>query len=63
MGRMAELDIEIHARLKAGYSHDEIAFVLDIPKHWISEMIEENAFADYMELRCRDLTRFLDEAL
>ena len=49
MGRMAELDMEIRERTARGDTPLEIAFCIDIPTHWVTEMIEENAYMDHME--------------
>jgi DNA-directed RNA polymerase specialized sigma subunit len=49
MSRMSELDIEIRERTVARQTPAEIAKALGIPQHWVVEMIEENAYNDYMD--------------
>lgn len=51
MGRMAELDMEIRERVAQGQSHVEISKALNIPAHWVAEMVEENDYTDYLERR------------
>ena len=54
MGRMSELDIEIRERTAARQAPAEIAKALNIPAHWVVEMVEENAYNDYLNRRASD---------
>jgi hypothetical protein len=53
MGRMSELAIEISERISAGDSPTLVARDLNIPKHWVSEIAEEDEY-NAMEARYRD---------
>lgn len=50
MSYMSELDIAIRERTAEKQSPAEIAKALGIPAHWVTEMIEEDAYNDYNEL-------------
>jgi L-fucose isomerase-like protein len=54
MSRMSELDIELRERVAQGQSPSEVAQALGIPKHWVTEMTEENEYQDYMAQRASD---------
>lgn len=57
MSRMSELDIEIRELVREGRAAAEIAQALNIPAHWVTEMIEENdynAYTDYLNRRYDD---------
>ena len=54
MSRMSELDMEIRERSAAKQSPAEIAHDLNIPAHWVVEMLAENDYTDYMESRASE---------
>jgi len=51
VGRMAELDLEIRERLALGQTPEQMAKLLDVPTHWVTEIVSENAYTDYMAER------------
>jgi len=53
MSRMSDLDLEIRERNAAKQSPAEIAHDLNIPAHWVVEMLAENDYTDYLESRAR----------
>jgi hypothetical protein len=50
---MSELDIEIRELVREGRAAAEIAQALNIPAHWVTEIVEENEYNE-MEARYRD---------
>lgn len=54
MGRMSEIAIEISERIRAGDSPTLVARDLNIPKHWVSEIAEENDYNEYMARQADD---------
>jgi len=54
MSYMSELDLEIRERVAAKQSPAEIAKALDIPAHWVKEMVEENEYNELMDRRYDD---------
>lgn len=56
MSRMSELHIDIQDMLSAGMSRAFIAKELNIPEHWIPEILEEQEYQDHLAYadRCAD---------
>ncbi len=56
MSRMSELHIDIQDMLAAGMSRAFIAKELNIPEHWIPEILEEQEYQDHLAYadRCAD---------
>lgn len=48
MSYMSELSIEIQERFAEGQSVADISRALDIPAHWVTEIVNEDEYIEYV---------------